>query len=97
MSYRSQATSGGAGCVAALAEVRKQSFLSTIYQFQPVAIETSGVVGPSTRAFLKDLGRRVRRQTGEAMTTSYFLQRTSMAFQRGPLWAVPASSELFIP
>jgi len=48
------------GCVAALAEVRKQakySFLPTTYQFQPVAIETSGVMGPSTRVFLKELGR----------------------------------------
>ena len=89
-SYRSQATSG-AGCVAALAEVRKQakySFLPTTYLFQPVAIETSGVVGPSTRAFLKDLGRRVRRQTGEAMATSYLLQRISMAVQRGNTAAI---------
>ena len=94
--YRSQATSG-AGCVAALAEVRKQSkysFLPTTYQFQPVAIETSGVVGPSTRAFLKDLGRRVRWQTGEAMATSYLLQRISMAVQRGHYGLCPSALNL---
>ena len=54
-SYRSQATSG-AGCVAALAEVRKQakySFLPTTYQFQPVAIWRSG---PQHQSLSKGFG-----------------------------------------
>ena len=86
-----QATSG-AGCVAALAVVGKEakySYLPTTYQFQPVAIETtSGAVGPSTRVFLKDLGRRVRREAGEVMATPYLFQRISVAVQRGNTAAI---------
>ena len=98
VSYRSQATSG-AGCVAALAEVGKEakySYLPTTYQFQPVANETSGAVGPSTRVFLKDLGKRVRRETGEAMATPYLFSASLWQFRRETqqlLWAAPASTD----
>ena len=54
-SYTSNVTSE-AGAVAALAE--------GIYSFTPVAIESSGVCGPLTLEFLKDLGRRLSRVTG---------------------------------
>ena len=98
VSYRSQATSG-AGCVAALAEVGKEakySYLPTTYQFQPVANETSGAVGPSTRVFLKDLGKRVRREIGEVMATPYLFSASLWQFRRETqqlLWAAPASTD----
>ena len=34
--------------------------LSPTYMFAPVAIETSGAIGPRSRVFLRELGRRVR-------------------------------------
>lgn len=34
-------------------------------------------------AFLKDLGRRLTRVTGEQKSTAYLLQRLSVAVQRG--------------
>ena len=50
-----------AEAVAAAAEERKKikySNLTLSYCFTPVAVETSGVLGPATMNFIKDLGRR---------------------------------------
>ena len=82
-SYRVQATSGE-GKVAELAEVKKDqkySLLGATYLFTPVAIETSGAIGPRSRVFLRELGRRVRWESGEPRAT--ILQRLSVAVQRG--------------
>ena len=79
VSYRGQVTNG-AGCVAASAEERKAlkySHLTPSYLFTPVAIETCGAICPRSRAFLRELGRRVRLESGEVNSTSYLLQRIS--------------------
>ncbi len=84
-SYDSQATTA-AGEVAAHAEERKilkYRGLPVTHSFVPVAIETTGVIGARSLQFLKELGRRVRRQTGDPNSTSYLLQRLSIAIQRG--------------
>ena len=89
-SYRGLATSG-AGSVAASAEEKKDGkylHLAPTYLFHPVAIETSGAIGPRSRTFLRELGRRVHRQSGEANSTSYLLQRLSVAVQRGNAVAI---------
>ena len=78
-SYVSQATTA-AGEVAAQAEERKCSCLP---DFVPVAIETTGVIGPQTSLFMKELGRRARGQTGDPLASSYIFQRLSIAIQRG--------------
>ena len=57
--------------------------LGLAYIFTPTAIETSGAIGPRARPFLKELGRRLRRETGEANSTSHLVQRLSVAVQRG--------------
>ena len=75
-----------AGAVAAKAEVGKcqiYSHLDPNHLFEPVAIETSGAFGPSTRVFLEELGGRLKRVMGEANARSYLYQRLSMAVQRG--------------
>ena len=84
-SYSMHATKE-AGAVAALAEERKVAkymCLSAMHTMTPVAIETSGVFGPQTMDFLKDLGRRVTQTTGEERSTTFLLQRLSVAVQRG--------------
>ena len=89
-SHRAHATQN-AGRVAELAEARKAgkyAYLAPKHQFQPVSIETSGAIGPSSRSFLKELGRRVTAETGEARETSYLLQRLFVAIQRGNAPAV---------
>ena len=72
--------------IAELAEDRKDSkykHLGPAYIFTRIAIETSGAIGPRARAFLKQLGRRLRRETGEANSTSHLMQRLSVAVQCG--------------
>ena len=90
VSHRVDATRG-AGCVAERAEGKKADkyvHLGPAYLFQPIAIETSGAIGPKSRVFLKELGKRVALQTGEAKSTCYLLQRLSIAVQRGNAAAV---------
>ena len=79
-----QATSG-AGKVAELAEERKDQkyLIGPTYFFTPVAIETLGAIGPRSRGFLRELGRRVRNESGDSNATSHLLQRIAMAVQRG--------------
>ena len=59
--------------------------LDPSHSFTPVAVETSGVVGPQSLASLKDLGCWMRQVTGEERSLSYLLQRVSVAVQRGNL------------
>ena len=99
-SYTSLATSE-AGAVAAAAEERKKSkysHLTSCYTFKPVSIETAGVFGPETGAFLTELGNRIRRVSGEVKAKSYLFQRLSVAIQRGNAASVigtmSSSSEL---
>ena len=89
-SYRHLATSA-AGKVAAAAEdtkAAKYAHLGQAYRFTPVAIETMGALGPHTAAFLKELGRRIYQETGEARSSAFLLQRLSVAVQRGNAAAV---------
>ena len=59
----------------------KTRSISTLAQhLHPIAIEISGAIGPRSRVFLKELGRRLRCETGEAISTS---QKLSVAVQRG--------------
>ena len=84
-SYSSHATLA-AGEVAALAEERKvakYNGLPVTHSFTPVAIETLGAIGPKSLVFLKELGWRARRQSGDERAASFLLQRLSVAVQRG--------------
>ena len=47
-----------------------------------VAIETLGVIGPNSMAFIKDLGHRIRQRTGEVKSLAYLLQQLSVAVQK---------------
>ena len=76
----------GPGIVAAAAESRKKTKYSNLlssHVFTPVAIETSGVFGPETEAFIKELGRRLRQVTGDERSHQHLVQRLSIALQRG--------------
>ena len=72
--------------MAAQAEVRKEvkyANLSHSHCFIPVSVESTGVFGPRTVSFVKDLGRRIIQQSGNTNATTYLRQRLSMAIQRG--------------
>ena len=57
------------------------SQLDSSHQFEPVAIETTGVIGERSRKFLVELGRHIRRVSGEVNSTAFLLQRLSIAVQ----------------
>ena len=77
-----------AGAVASQAEDRKKVKYSYLdghpgICFTPIVYETSGVVGPLSQIFLKELGHRLSATTGDTKSYSYLLQRLSVAVQRG--------------
>ena len=75
-----------AGAAATAAEGRKQrrySELGRRYRFHPVAVETGGMLGQSTISFLKELGQRITRETGDGRETEFLFQRISIAVVRG--------------
>ena len=82
-SYLSSAASG-AGAVAPSAEERKKTKyanLNPAHTFTPVANETSGVFGPESLSFLKNLGGRLSQITREEKSTTYLVQRVAVAVQ----------------
>ena len=56
-----------------------------------MAVETSGALGPEALNFFWELGRRLRRMTGEPKSLQFLLQRLSVAVQRGHAAAVLGS------
>ena len=69
----------------------KYSAISERYRFEPLAVETTGVLGPSSLKFVTELGNRIRQCTGEWRETQWLLQRISLAVARGNAAAVLAS------
>ena len=75
-----------AGTVAAQAAERKLSkylHLATNHIFTPVAIETSGVLGPESKNFVRELGHQMEQVTGDPNSLHYLLQQLSIAVQWG--------------
>jgi len=68
------------------------------YNFVPFAIETVGSLGSKPKGLVKALGRRLSDVTGKPKSTTYLLQRISIALQRGNassiLGTIPSSSAL---
>ena len=65
-----------AGAVAALAKERKLALYGNLVPsqyFVPVAFETSGVISPQSRLFLKELDHPIKLVTGEARSAIYLL------------------------
>ena len=84
-SYAVSATSD-AGAVAAMAKMRKRAKYSNLdpaHYFQPMPVEASGTFGPNTFPFLKELGRKISRVTGEARSFPFLIQCLALTIQRG--------------
>ena len=57
-----------AGSAATKAEIRKRNKYQEMvrrYKFEPIAIETTGVFGSTTRTIIKEIGKRVSDKTGD--------------------------------
>ena len=57
----------------------KYSCLSPTHTIMPVAIETLGAIGPRSLVFLKDLGARMRQQSGEERAGQYVLHAATVS------------------
>ena len=66
------------GSSAKAAEARKKEKYGAIAQhhiFIPVAVETTGVLGPAAATFLMDVGRRISAATGDQREVAWLRQR----------------------
>ena len=75
-----------AGKAAKHAEDRKRltyPHLTRLYRFEPIAIETSGTFGPTTKVIISEIGKRISEKSGDARETTWLKQRLSIAVQRG--------------
>ena len=65
-----------AGSFAAKAESLKEEKYSDLFhthEFALIAVESSGVLGPQSLTFVKEIGRRLRYQTGEEKAGTYLI------------------------
>ena len=93
-SYLPSAASG-VGAVAAAAEERKkrkQSHLDQCHLFVPFANENTGVFGPETMEFLWEMGHRLQLVSADHNSTTYLIQKLSVAVQRGNTASVLGSA-----
>ena len=63
------------------------------YRFEPVAIETSGVFGSSTRNIVNEIGKRISEKTGEKRESLWLKQRLNIAIQRGNALSIISSAK----
>ena len=80
---RSTSEAGFAASKAEEAKVGKYSTLTDRFTIQPIAVETTGVVGPSSLSFLKEIGKRASALRREPRETQWLLQRIGLAIIRG--------------
>ena len=62
---------------------RHYSELEGRYRSEPVAVETTGVIGKSSTMILYELGCRISAATGHIKETSWILQKISVFIARG--------------
>ena len=65
------------------AKKRKYARLLPSYLFTPVAIDTFGNQGEETKRFLTTIGKRLTLKKENPREATYFMQRLSLAIQRG--------------
>ena len=83
---------GTAARAAETRKVQRYSSLTSQYLFVPLAVETSGVIGPAAIKFVKELGRMITCVTGDQRETAWLWQRLSMAIVRGNAAAIRGSA-----
>ena len=74
---------GSAAAKAERAKVRKYEYLARRFRFEPIAIETLGAYGPTSKITVEEIGRRKSEKTGDKREVMWLKQRLSIAVQRG--------------
>ena len=88
-----------AGHAASKAETAKRNKYPDLvrrFRFEPVAVETSGVFGPSTRIIVNEIGKRISEKTGEKRESLWLKQRLNIAIQRGNALSIISSAKHLI-
>ena len=83
------------GSAAEKAEGDKRKFyqdLQSRYRFEPLAVETTGVIGKSSNQFISEIGKRISQRTGDKRETAWLRQRISIAIVRGNSSSILATS-----
>ena len=87
---------GSASSAAEDLKRRKYSQLVADFEFVPVAVETSGIIGSAGCSLLTDIGRRISRATNDPRQVSYIFQQISVAIIRNNALAITASSRKYV-
>ena len=74
---------GSAAAKAENAKRLKYPELVNRYRFEPIAIETTGVFGHSTRTIINEIGKLISEKTGDKRETMWLKQRLNIAIQKG--------------
>ena len=74
---------------------RKYSQHVADFEFVPVAVVTSGIIGSAGCSPIIDIGRRISRATNDPRQMSYIFQQISVAIIRGNTLAITASSKRY--
>ena len=85
-----------AGKAASKAENAKRSKYPDLvnrYRFEPIAIETSGVFGPTTRQIIQEIGKSISEKTGDKRETLWLKQRLNIAIQKGNALSIISSAK----
>lgn len=90
-------TAGAAAESAARAKTLKYSNLLPSFIFVPLAIETTGAWGRQGKAFVKEIGRRMRDKGLDPRSGAFLLQRLSLAVQRGNAACILGTCNSHIP
>ena len=78
---RAAQEAGAAAELAASHELEKYANIDARYLFEPIAVETLGVINTSACHLLNDLGKRMTVNSGEAGETGFLCQRISVLIQ----------------
>jgi len=73
---------GAAAEVAASRKDEKYEDLDSRYLFEPIAVETLGVLNSYANSLLKEIGYKISLNTGESREVSFLHQRISVLVQR---------------
>ena len=76
------ATGGGAAEKAFRKKILKYVEIANDFFFIPVAMETFGAWAEESLNFIRELGRRIAKRTGELRSSNFLLQRISIAVQK---------------
>ena len=88
---RSASEAGTAASKAEEAKACKYSGLTDRFMVQPIAVETAGVIGPSSLSFLREIGKRAATLRREPRETQWLLQRIGLAILRGNVTSIRLS------